>query len=244
MFVPIKTEYDTANPDEAEWHYLGDEFNQKKLKNVKHLDHKLRLLNTIPDEASMYQIASLCKRSSPDHKYITVILLVSGLLKDISQVSTAIQVHSSGHLINPDLFHVLEETEQNTMFANEELNKQSIASLKYDQKIHRKVVFDTVNEILVSKLASEGPFMQRKITRTGQELLREIYSEVDRLQARTDCSLDDVDGIVSILNADMMQQSDDWEDNQSEIPALVLDIERLIFKDLITEIISTETRGL
>ncbi|KAL3526600.1 hypothetical protein ACH5RR_011256 [Cinchona calisaya] len=237
-------DYETANLDEAEWHYLDDEFNQKKLENVKHLVHKLILLSTIPNEASTYQIASLCKTPSPDHKYITKILLASGLLKDISHVSTAIQLHSSGHLINPDLFHVLEQTEQNTMSANEELKKQSVVPLKYDQKIHRKVLFDTVNEILLLKLAPEGPFMQRKRARTGQELLRDLYSEVDSLQAKTDCSLDDIDGFISILNADMMQQPDNWEDYQSKIPAVVLDIERLIFKDLITEVITAESIGL
>ncbi|KAL3525844.1 hypothetical protein ACH5RR_014216 [Cinchona calisaya] len=227
-------DYGTLNPDEAEWHYLGNGFNLKKLENIKHLVHKLRLLNAVPDEASMFEFASLCKRPSPDHKYIAKMLLASGLLQDIGPISTAIQLHSSGHLINPDLFHVLEQTEQNTMSGNEKC-KQSISPQKFDQKIHRKIVFDTVNEILIRKLASESTFMQRKRARTWKEILRELFSEVDCLQATTDCSQDDDDGWIS---------NNDWADYQDETPAVVLDVERLIFKDLITEVITAETVSL
>ncbi|CDP02327.1 unnamed protein product [Coffea canephora] len=235
-------DYRTPDPDEAEWHYLGDGFNQKKLENLKQLLHKLRLLNTVPDEASTFEFDSLSERPSPDHRYITKILLASGLLEDICTVSTDIQLHSSGYLINPDLFHVLEQTEENTMSANEE-HRRSNAPLKLDQKIHRKLVFDIVNEILIRKLAPESSFMQRKRNRTGKELLRELYSEVDHIQAKTDCSLDNADETTCILYMDMMQQRDDWADYPSVIPAVVLDMERLIFKDLITEVITAQALG-
>ncbi|XP_027073205.1 protein LONGIFOLIA 1 [Coffea arabica] len=235
-------DYRTPDPDEAEWHYLGDGFNQKKLENLKQLLHKLRLLNTVPDEASTFEFDSLSERPSPDHRYITKILLASGLLEDICTVSTDIQLHSSGYLINPDLFHVLEQTEENTMSANEE-HRRSNAPLKLDQKIHRKLVFDIVNEILIRKLAPESSFMQRKRNGTGKELLRELYSEVDHIQAKTDCSLDNADETTCILYMDMMQQRDDWADYPSLIPAVVLDMERLIFKDLITEVITAQALG-
>lgn len=235
-------DYRTPEPDEAEWHYLDDGFNQKKLENQKQLLHKLRLLNTVPDEASIIEFTSLSKRPSPDHRYITKILLASGLLEDICPVLTDIQLHSPGHLINPHLFHVLEQTEQNTISADEE-HKQGNAPLKFDQKIHRKMVFDIVNEILIRKLTPESSFMQRKRNRTGQELLTALYSEVDHIQAKTDCSLDMSNEFTCILYIDMIQQRDDWADYESEIPAVVLDVERLIFKDLITEVITGKALG-
>ncbi|TMW80830.1 hypothetical protein EJD97_014648, partial [Solanum chilense] len=50
------------------------------------------------------------------------------------------------------------------------------------------------------------------------------------------------DDLISILNADLRHQSEDWTNGDSEIPSLILDVERLIYKDLITEIISDEAR--
>ncbi|CAI9109851.1 OLC1v1009767C3 [Oldenlandia corymbosa var. corymbosa] len=235
-------DYETSNPDEAEWHYLGDE-NKKKLEKINHLVDKLRMLTTIPDEASMYQVASISQNPTPDHRYITKVLLASGLLKDIGPISTAIQLQSPGNLINPDLFHVLEQTEQSSKSAITD-QKQGNASLKFDQKAHRKIVFDTINEILIRKLASHVHLSPRKRIKTGQELLRELCSEVDCLQTTSESTLDDVDESISILNKDMMQQPEEWINNQSEIPAVVLDIERLIFKDLVTEVITAEAFSL
>lgn len=68
-----------------------------------------------------------------------------------------------------------------------------------------------------------------------------MCSEVDQLQAKPNCSIhDEDDGLRSILSEDMVFQTLNWEDCHSEIPGIVLDIERLIFKDLISEVVSGE----
>ncbi|KAF8112497.1 hypothetical protein N665_0064s0122 [Sinapis alba] len=127
------------------------EINRKKLQNVEHLVQKLKRLNSNHDETSQDYIASLCENNDPntDHRYISEILLASGLL--LRDLSSEFQLHASGHPINPELFLVLEQTKRRSSSGNEKLN--------------RKLVFDAVNETLVKKLAfvEEGTWMKRKV---------------------------------------------------------------------------------
>ncbi|XP_031095795.1 protein LONGIFOLIA 1-like [Ipomoea triloba] len=214
-------DYEPADANETEWHLdctriLGSEYN---------LVHKLSILNTDPDpdhEHSINQIASLCPSENFDHHYINKVILASGILKDLGCVSTT-ELHPSGNLINPELFHVLEQTERPT-------DKNP---LQFDQKIHRKLIFDTVNEILShKKLHLKG---SKRRCLSGQQLLKELYAEIEYLQPKPNSRLGiEDDEIVSILTADMKHE---WGGDDSEIPALALSIERLIFKDLITEVI-------
>ncbi|XP_016495748.2 protein LONGIFOLIA 1-like [Nicotiana tabacum] len=183
---------------------------------------------------------SLCQNHDPDHRYITKILLSSGLLKDVASMSTTIQLHSPSHLINPKLFDIVEQTEESSLLATEE-HSEEIAQIKFDHKTSRKIIFDTVNEILVRKLGSDNNLMQRKCW-NAMQLLKELKSEIDHFNSKRDVSMDSEDDeLISILNKDMMHQSEDWTNHHNEIPLLVLDVERLIFKDLIREIISDMT---
>ncbi|KAL0431775.1 UNVERIFIED_CONTAM: protein LONGIFOLIA 1 [Sesamum radiatum] len=80
---------------------------------------------------------------------------------------------------------------------------------------------------------------------SSQGLMREVYLEMDQLCNISYSNLDDEDdGLVRLLAADMKNQSEDWTDYSGELPALVLDIERLIFKDLINEVVTGEVMGL
>nr|GMC99335.1 protein LONGIFOLIA 1-like [Ipomoea batatas] len=213
-------DYEPADANETEWHLdctriLGSEYN---------LVHKLSILNTDPDpdhEHSINQIASLCPSENFDHHYINKVVLASGILKDLGCVSTT-ELHPSGNLINPELFHILEQTEGPT-------DKNP---LQFDQKIHRKLIFDTVNEILAHKLHLKG---SKRRCLSGEQLLKELYAEIDYLQPKPNSRLGiDDDELLSILTADMKHE---WGGDDSEIPALALSIERLIFKDLVTEVI-------
>lgn len=217
----------------------GTETNQKKLERIKDLVHQLRLQDS-DQEANMDRLESFCHNHNPDHRYITKVLLASGILKDVDSVSMAIQLQSSGHLIDPKLFHILEQTEEHSM--PEYGHSKNSARIKFNQKMHRKNVFDTVDEILVHKLASESCLLQGRDRFCGQQLLRELKSDVDHLNAKKISMDSEDDELISILNADMRHQSEDWTNCQTEIPALILDVERLIYKDLITEIISDEAR--
>nr|XP_009769509.1 PREDICTED: protein LONGIFOLIA 2-like [Nicotiana sylvestris] len=219
---------------------LDIESNHKILESKDDLVHELRTPNSTIHEANMDQLASLCQNHNPDHRYITKILLASGLLKDVASMSTTIQLHSPSHLINPKLFDIVEQTEESSLLATEK-HSEEIAQIKFDHKTRRKITFDTVNEILVRKLGSDNNIMQNKCWNATQ-LLKELKSEIDHFNSKRDVSMDSKDDeLISILNKDMMHQSEDWTNHHNEIPLLVLDVERLIFKDLIREIISDET---
>ncbi|OVA00817.1 protein of unknown function DUF4378 [Macleaya cordata] len=232
---------------------LSSGINRTKLESIEHLVKKLRRLNSNHNEATTDYIASLCENTNPDHRYISEILLASGLLlRDLGPGLKKIQLHPSGHPINPDLFFVLEQTKASNGVSKDGPNFQKAVQLKSDQdKLHRKLVFDAVNEVLVQKLALVGisnePWIQTKKftgrTMNAQRLLKDLCSEIEQLQTnkKVDCSFDeDEDSLKTILLDDVMRRSENWVDFPKEVPVVALDLERLIFKDLIDEIVSGE----
>ncbi|XP_058080305.1 protein LONGIFOLIA 1-like [Magnolia sinica] len=235
---------------------FSSEIDHKKLENIELLVQKLRRLNSAHDEATTDHIASLCEDANPDHRYISEILLASGLLlKDLSSGQTPIQLHPSGHPISPDLFYVLEQTKTSWLLKADPTCENTLRSKPNKEKLHRKLMFDAINEILVRKLALVGPQSEPWIrsdkltvaTPSGQRLLRELCSEIDQLQAADslESSLDeDDDGLKSILREDVMCRGESWMDFHKEVPGVVLDVERSIFKDLVDEIVNGEASNL
>lgn len=218
---------------------------------------KLRRLNSTHDEANQDYIASLCETPDPntDHRYISEILLASGLLlRDLGSGLTTFQLHPSGHPINPELFYVLEQTKgsSNTHLL---LHKEESKALN-KEKLNRKLVFDTVNELLVEKLASveatTNPLMKSsaKKAMSAQQLLKELCSDIETLQRqatkRSENFLleEEDDFLKSVLAEDVMIRSGNWVDFSGETSGLVLDVERLVFKDLVNEIVHAETSRL
>ncbi|XP_077245443.1 zinc finger CCCH domain protein [Tasmannia lanceolata] len=129
---------------------------------------------------------------------------------------------------NSDLFALLEKQH----FTNSKTNSSSKAS-----RLHRRVVFETVTEIFERKRhVSPWQAFSRSVTFAGdgKQLLCQIWSEVKRIRER-DRSEEIGDVICGILVRDMA--GDGWGDPTVEISDAVLDIERLIFKDLIAETI-------
>ncbi|CDY42438.1 BnaC02g22700D [Brassica napus] len=236
---------------------FSPEINRKKLQNVEHLVQKLRRLNSTHDEANQDYIASLCETPDPntDHRYISEILLASGLLlRDLGSGLTTFQLHPSGHPINPELFYVLEQTKgsSNTHLL---LHKEESKALN-KEKLNRKLVFDTVNELLVEKLASveatTNPLMKSsaKKVMSAQQLLKELCSDIETLQRqatkRSENFLleEEDDFLKSVLAEDVMIRSGNWVNFSGETSGLVLDVERLVFKDLVNEIVHAETSRL
>ncbi|KAK9118362.1 hypothetical protein Scep_016455 [Stephania cephalantha] len=229
------------------------EIGRKKLENVGNLVQKLQRLNSNHDEATTDYIASLCENTNPDHRYISEILLASGLLlRDLGSGLTSIQLHASGHPINPDLFFVLEQTKVKTALSSKDNQLQKNAvRLKFDrEKVHRKLVFDAVNEILERKfatmaLASELWLRTDKLagrTSNAQQLLKELCSEIEKLQAyetSDGCSVD-CESLNTIVFKDVVCEPEKWTGFPREISGIVLDVERSIFKELVDEVVSGE----
>jgi len=171
----------------------------------------------------------------PDHKYITEILLASGLL---SGHSSSQIFHSPGQLINPKLFYALEQVKTKRHFIED--NAKKVARFKKSEQMQRKLIFDVVNDILVQKLilvSSSALGCQPNgfagTTPKGQQLLDELCTEIEQLQPKNGVSLGGED-------ENLKHQHAIWSNCCTEIPNIVLDIERLIFKDLITEVVRGE----
>ncbi|CAJ1975399.1 unnamed protein product [Sphenostylis stenocarpa] len=248
---------DQWNPAESlSYHSMGSgEINRKKLQNIDHLVQKLRRLNSSHDEARIDYIASLCENTNPDHRYISEILLASGLLlRDLSSELLTFQLHSSGNPINPELFLVLEQTKASSLLSKEESSPEKDANMKLNkEKFHRKFIFDSVNEILGAKLGSSPepwylPNSNRltKKTLSAQKLLKELCFEIEKIQAKKPewCLEDEDDDLKSMLCEDVMHGSESWTDFHGYLPGVVLDVERLIFKDLVDEVVIGESAGL
>lgn len=142
------------------------------------------------------------------------------------------------------MFHALQEEDAPIEDANEELIENKDHSLKFNQKIQRKVVADVANEILICKITSGRLFTMGRGRTSLQGILKEVCLEIEDLCRTPYCNvIDEDDKLIRVLTVDMKYQSDDWTDYSGEVPALVLDIERLIFKDLINEVITSEVSG-
>jgi hypothetical protein len=175
---------------------------------------------------------------NPDHKYISEILISSGLVCDRNSNQI---LHSPGHIINPKLFSALEQMKTDKSYFNiEDDVKQISRAIIGPEKMQRKLIFDVVNDILVKKLILEELAGQEL---KGKKLFEELCTEIDDLQPqnRNESFVHHEDeNLISLLWRDLKDRNTIWTNCCSEIPNLVLDIERLIFKDLITEVVSDE----
>ncbi|KAL8124685.1 protein LONGIFOLIA 2-like isoform X2 [Apium graveolens] len=228
---------ENSNGDEYELsNSRGFTNDQRMLNDVVHLVHELGILNSSRVIAVTNHSESLV---NPDHKYIAEILLSTGLLRDLGSSTTTIQINPAGLSVNPELYHVLE---QDTELALESLNEKSVKS-KTREKVQRKLVFDAVSEILLEGSA-DFRSIQNKLgerTMTGEKFLEELCTKLDQQQPTPKDSLYDIDDeLTGILRFDIMNQRRNWKCYSSQLPELVLDLERMIFKDLIGEIVSGE----
>ncbi|KAJ0905879.1 putative protein LONGIFOLIA [Helianthus annuus] len=223
---PVKMKAISFNDDEnvqfEEAQHPYSEFDKMKLEKIKNIVHQIELLNTNTDEDE-----------TGDQRYVEEILLASGCLRDLDGTAAIAQLHPTAGFINPELFHVLEKTKIR--------DKKFMRS-----KIRRKLVFDTVNDVLGDKLARFGPLGPHKgRTRNADTLLKELWSGIDGLQNKQEIGVpDEDDEVTDIINADVNKRSQDWDEYYHQVPDLVLDIERLIFKDLITEVVNDQVTSL
>ncbi|GLT36274.1 hypothetical protein SLA2020_106650 [Shorea laevis] len=253
------------NPDEVEWSSRNSdskelpdckssshEHDYGKVENIQRLVQKAIHVESTHEESITKEILPINNGTNPDHKYISEILLASDILRERESGPTIFQFHPSGKPINPSLFLVLEQTKTSTWLSNHKRNGQRINLTETIQRDRRKLIFDAVNELLASKLPKEGSWEQwlssNKLADRrpgGQQLLRDLCREIDCLNANSYCSLDDEDDSPKdILWEDLKHRSVEWTVFQNELPWVVLDLERLVFKDLITEVLGSVAANL
>ncbi|GKD64683.1 protein longifolia 1 [Tanacetum coccineum] len=145
---------------------------------------------------------------------------------------------------------------ENTKPDDSNLSKQEASNKKLlnKEKFHRKLIFDTVNEVLAKKLAlvvpslesfSSKSFKLANKTLNGQKLLRDLCMEIEELlqvtKKKEDVSLDEEDdGLKTILWEEVLNRAESWTDYDGEHRVIALEVERLIFKDLVNEVVLGE----
>ncbi|KAJ4762935.1 LONGIFOLIA protein [Rhynchospora pubera] len=204
---------------------------QIKSENIETLIQKLEQLSSANDEVPCGDPIIPYKPENQEHEYIKEILTASGLLhKDLS--SFMLPQHAE-HPINPDLFFVLEQT-------------------KSANKIHRKLTFDLVNEIIGEMLeqrtfpmvSSERYACMKKLG--GEQLLEELCTKIDKIQkvvitAGSDGTDENEDDNCQISSEEAIREMRGWDKFNSEFQGMVLEIERSVYKDLVDELIELES---
>ncbi|KAF7152480.1 hypothetical protein RHSIM_Rhsim01G0271400 [Rhododendron simsii] len=150
------------------------------------------------------------KSDDSDFIYISEILRASNYLPDES-----------------DLFLLLEK--QQYLIGND---------TSKDTMLQRKLVFDTIAEILDAKnQLPPWKVISSPNSVTEKPSLHQIWTEFQRIRER-DTAEDLFDIICGLLQKDMAGDAINWwGDSPVEMSEAALDIERLIFKDLISETI-------
>lgn len=241
--IPYATDEDALSSDEAEWR--PRDLNQLSSFGSDKGYRKQNLMHLYPTHKDEFGLLNNSLNS--DHRYIAEILLASDLLNNVESGFTSFRHHPVG-MINPNLFLALEKNKSSTRTLNaEHKDKRTINSEIGIERAQRKLIFDAVNEIIVHKSSyNQCISSSKQVTRvqTPQQLLNDLCTEVDRLQAyNSKCSLvEEEDDLRNIIWEDL-NGSMDWTNGQSELSRLALDVERLIFKDLVTELVRDETSG-
>lgn len=103
-----------------------------------------------------------------------------------------------------------------------------------EARLHRKLIFDVAKEIIdQNKQLPPWKTFSPKNSNISKPLPRQIWSELQRIQEPTDQSPDLFGIVCGVLKKDLA--ADGWGDLSVKMSDAVLDIERLIFKDLIGE---------
>ncbi|KAL6841695.1 hypothetical protein ACP4OV_028207 [Aristida adscensionis] len=217
----------------------SSEVSQIKPENLEALIQKLEQLQSMNDEAAKAKEHMASNTANKDHRYIYEILVASGLLhKELNFAAIPGQHRQSCYPINPELYLILEQTKPDFTSASQVVGAAKKNSKPYTGKLHRRLVFDLVNEIIAQKMNICGPttrsvkFLQpRKLS--GWQLFKDLCTEVDRL---IKCCEEDEE-----VDENMVLSDDkDWRSFDTEQNAMVLDIERSIFKDLVDEVVGGE----
>lgn len=238
----LATEEDALRSEESEWINKPTSFCRSILfpeSNHGPTQPGSDLLECFPEEGANFK--------SGDNKYITEILLASGLLRELEYSMISFQLHQARLPINPGLFFILEQNKASNVippdnkYRGREVRQQQTSET---EKIRRKLVFDTVNEILAQRFTAEGctkprltanPLKKMEKISKEEKLLQTLCSEIDRLQQNNSkCLLEDDE--EDIIWEDLQRQGMNLKEFEGETPGIVLDIERMIFRDLINEV--------
>lgn len=196
----------------------------------------------MPSSTKDYEILTSPREPAPPKPSPEVDSWELGNIKSLVQKLKQLSSIDGGESQEPVLDYVLE------MLLDSGVHGESTLARAKPEKLRHKLMLDVVQEVLVQKLEviSHGPqsdlFVRAK--KFGRRfLLRELCSEIKWMLAGRPraTGLDDREA----MPADdlLLPRSEGWEDFGLEVPCLVLEIERSIFKDLINEVVTGEANS-
>lgn len=105
--------------------------------------------------------------------------------------------------------------------------------------LRRRLMFDMVSEILQRKqrVSLWETLSQRRPAPEGTQRIREVWAEVRRSGVGVPAAQDTNTAVCGAIQKDMACGDHGWGDASAEMSDAVLHIERLVFKDLIVEMI-------
>lgn len=222
------------NPDESRWDQ--EDLKSSSINKEPSFSSEIarfRLTKTLP-----VQHDSAISSTNPDHRYVSEILSASGLLRELDSGSINFPLNLPDQLFTRKLLLALEQIKPGDRLSS---GIPEIHQLKYADKLRKRLVFDVVNEILVEKyVRKHSKNWLGKSKDSKHQLLHGLCSEIDQLQTSSlSCSSDEEDDSLRlIIEKDLNDQSAVWAEGFVDISGVVLDVERLIFKDLVSEVVS------
>ncbi|KAG9140055.1 hypothetical protein Leryth_010572 [Lithospermum erythrorhizon] len=107
-------------------------------------------------------------------------------------------------------------------------------------RLHRKLIFDIINEILERNRKLPAFSSWKDCTTKGSSSLQQVWSEFLKIREHENHGDDLVDVICGVLKKDLNSSRDTmngWGECRVELSEVVLDVERMIFRDLVSETI-------
>ncbi|KAL2653408.1 hypothetical protein R1flu_021536 [Riccia fluitans] len=179
-----------------------------------------------------------------ERSYVRDVLLVSGATMGIKAVNPA------GNPIDSTVYDYLDEKKGIADYGWEKNYDGPCDSVKREgmkarQAMDRRMLFDTVNDILTTMLVpyvNVKPWMQALVLPplrkrpTGQRLVQLVWDELQSLPPREPC--DDIcESLYIVLQKDLALPANGWVSFSEEAEEIGLEIERMIFKELVDEVV-------
>lgn len=176
----------------------------------------------------------ICLKDADEERTYVKDLVIASQLTDASSFADCLW-STTGYMIDPSIFDQLElNREQGDLSLEKKTSEEDIERDALD----RRILFDSVNEILEDNLS---PTRWTGLLRTnvckrpaGQQLIQEVW---DKLQDIPCTASDEVcDTVFTILQKDLLKgRGQNWSSYEKELGQITTEVEKMIVKDLIDE---------
>ncbi|KAL3685244.1 hypothetical protein R1sor_003266 [Riccia sorocarpa] len=183
-------------------------------------------------------------QETEERSYVRDVLLVSGATMGIKAVNPA------GNPIDSTVYDYLDEKKGIAEYGWEKNPDGICDSVKWEgmkarQAMDRRMLFDTVNDILTTMLVpyvNVKPWMQALVLPplrkrpTGQKLVQAVWDELQALPPQEPC--DDIcESLYLVLQKDLTLAANAWISFSEEVEEIGLEIEKMIYQELLDEVV-------